>query len=57
MRSNNSCKRMSRQTPWPHLDEALCDDTQGEWPPDKQKKMNRTKQAKLNGRISSGKRE
>ena len=57
MRSNNSCKRTSRQTPWPHLDEALCDDTQGEWPPDKQKKMNRTKQAKLNGRISSGKRE
>ena len=37
MRSNNSCKRMSRQTPWPRLDEALCD-TQGEWPPDKQKK-------------------
>ena len=28
---------MSRQTPWPRLDEALCD-TQGEWPPDKQKK-------------------
>ena len=35
----------------------LIENTQGECPHDKQKKMDRTKQAKLNGRISSGKRE